>query len=414
MGGVKYGKYEPELDLDELLKDLLHQIQDQFLFSGFGRSRNRRGRMTLDDLYDAILEALLRGDLLDEELLQSILETFEGSPEDQMDALIQTLIQQLQDQGYIAALPEKPSALAGEGFVDDPDDLEPGEVRLELTDKSLDFLGYRNLKDIFQAFGDGAVGAHDTSKVKPSIEAYMESKPYAFGDTLELDVQRTLLNAIKREGPKVPLKIQEKDLYVRQGEIQQACATVIMLDCSHSMILYGEDRFTPAKKVALALAHLIRTQFPGDTIDCVLFHDSAEVISLRELARARVGPFYTNTCEGLKVARRVLLNRRRDMRQILLITDGKPSALTLPDGRIYRNPYGLDPLIIRETLREVVRCRKAGITINTFMLTDDPFLVRFVQKMTALAKGKAYFTTPMNLGQAMLMDFVNHKVRYYH
>ena len=413
MGGVRYHRYDPELDLDELLKDLLHHLQDQFLFSGFP-GRMGGGDMTMDALYEAILNALLQGELLDPDELQALMNQFQGRPEEQLDALVRAIIQQLQDEGYVAAMPEHPSALAGEGFVDDPDELEPGEVRLELTDKSLDFLGYRNLREIFHAFGDGGVGAHETKRVRPTVEAYMDSKPYEFGDTLQLDVQRTLLHAIQREGPRVPLHIEASDLYVRQGEIQQACATVIMLDCSHSMILYGEDRFTPAKKVALALAHLIRTQYPGDTLDCVLFHDSAEVIPLRDLARARVGPFYTNTCEGLKLARRVLLNRRRDMRQILLITDGKPSALTLPDGRIYRNPYGLDPLIVQETLREVVRCRKAGITINTFMLTDDYLLVRFVQKMTEIARGKAYFTTPMNLGEAILMDFVNHKVKYYH
>ena len=143
---------------------------------------------------------------------------------------------------------------------------------------------------------------------------------------------------------------------VAQGEYQSSCATVLMLDCSHSMILYGEDRFTPAKRVAMALSHLIRTQYPGDTLHAVLFHDSAEEIPLRELGRVRVGPYYTNTREGLRVARRILEKQRKDMRQIVMITDGKPSALTQPDGRIYKNPFGLDPIVIGETLAEVSAC----------------------------------------------------------
>jgi Ca-activated chloride channel family protein len=187
-----------------------------------------------------------------------------------------------------------------------------------------------------------------------------------------------------------------------------------MLDASHSMILYGEDRFTPAKKVALALAHLIRTQYPGDSLRCVLFHDHAEELRLSELARAQVGPYYTNTCEGLKLAQRLLAQERKDMKQIIMITDGKPSAITLEDGRIYRNAYGLDPLVIARTLEEVGRCKRQGIQINTFMLASDYDLVAFVQKVTELCRGKAYFTTPYTLGQYLLMDYLNRKTRTIH
>ena len=156
-----------------------------------------------------------------------------------------------------------------------------------------------------------------------------------------------------------------------------------MLDCSHSMILYGEDRFTPAKRVAMALSQLIRLQYPGDSLKLVLFHDSAEEVPIAQLGRVKVGPYYTNTREGLRMARRLLERQRKDMRQIVMITDGKPSALTQPDGRIYRNAFGLDPLVVAETLREVANCRKAGIMINTFMLARDHDLVAFVRRVAA-------------------------------
>jgi Ca-activated chloride channel family protein len=187
-----------------------------------------------------------------------------------------------------------------------------------------------------------------------------------------------------------------------------------MLDCSHSMILYGEDRFTPAKQVALALANLIRHQYPGDALNVVLFHDSAEEIPLKRLARVRVGPYYTNTREGLRLARRILERQRKDMRQIIMITDGKPSALTRADGQIYRNAFGLDPHIIAETFAEVATCRKAGILINTFMLARDYELVSFVRRVAAICRGKAYFTTPYTLGQYVLMDYMDKKTQTVH
>ncbi len=170
----------------------------------------------------------------------------------------------------------------------------------------------------------------------------------------------------------LPLAIEYSDLHVHQCEYQSSCATVLMLDCSHSMILYGEDRFTPAKKVAMALSQLIRAQYPGDTLSLVLFHDSAEELPVSQLARVRVGPYYTNTREGLRLAQRILQRQRKDMKQIIMITDGKPSAITLPDGRIYKNAFGLDPMVVSQTLEEVAKCKRAAVMINTFMLASDP------------------------------------------
>ena len=289
-----------------------------------------------------------------------------------------------------------------------------GKAKFEVTDKALDFLGFKTLNDLLGSLGKSSFGRHDTRELATGVESDGSSRRYEFGDTLNLDVNATLLSAIQRNGLKIPLDLDYQDLQVRQCEYQSSCATVLMLDCSHSMILYGEDRFTPAKKVALALTHLIRTQYPGDTLHLVLFHDSAEEVPLTDLARIRVGPYYTNTREGLRMAQKILSRQRKDMRQIVMITDGKPSALTLEDGRIYKNSLGLDPLVVSETLLEVARCRRNGILINTFMLASDYSLINFVQKVTEICRGKAYFTTPYTLGQYLLMDYLQKKVKHIH
>jgi Ca-activated chloride channel family protein len=296
-------------------------------------------------------------------------------------------------------------------------------VRFEVTDKALDFLGYRALRDLLGSIGRSSAGRHDTRHLSTGIETVAAPKPYEFGDTLNIDPSGTILNAVQRlhhegrlgqGGGAASIDIDYSDLMVAQSEYQSSCATVIMLDCSHSMILYGEDRFTPAKRVALALAHLIRTQYPGDSLHAVLFHDSAEEIPLKQLGRVRVGPYYTNTREGLRVARRILERQKKDMRQIVMITDGKPSALTRADGQIYKNAFGLDPYIVAETFTEVNACQKAGIMINTFMLARDHDLVAFVRRVASICRGKAYFTTPYTLGQYVLMDYMDRKTKTIH
>jgi len=286
------------------------------------------------------------------------------------------------------------------------------DVQFNLTEKGIDFLGYKTLRGILGSLGKSSFGSHDTPYLATGIESDGWSKTYEFGDVLNLDVNETLKNSLARTGSlDVPMDLDYADLMVRQAEYRSSCATVLMLDTSHSMILYGEDRFTPAKKVALALTHLIRTQFPGDTIRVVLFHDSAEEIPLATLAHAQVGPYHTNTAEGLKLARRLLLAQKKDMRQIVMITDGKPSALTMPNGQIYKNSMGLDATVIATTLKEVASCRRAGIMINTFMLARDRALVEFVKRVSEISRGKAYFTNTMTLGQFILMDFLRKKTR---
>jgi Ca-activated chloride channel homolog len=420
---IRYTKYtgEPADSVD--LQELLKRLSDFFLQSGFESQFYGMSEMdpekSMEALRQAIQRALEQGDLLGDQDMKDLLD---GTPE-QMDAkmkeLIDQLIDKLMEEGYVTGQPQitappdkTPRGQVGQGRERDRD--RENEPRFEITDKTIDFLGFKTLKDLMGSLGKSSLGRHDTRDLSTGVESGGASRAYEFGDTLNLDISGTLFNAVRREGSKVPIELDYPDLMVHQTEYQSSCATVLMLDCSHSMILYGEDRFTPAKKVALALSHLIRTQYPGDSLHLVLFHDSAEEMPLGELARVQVGPYYTNTREGLRLARRILARQKKDMKQIVMITDGKPSALTLDDGRIYKNAFGLDPLVVTQTLEEVGRCRKSGILINTFMLASDYSLVHFVQKVTELCRGKAYFTTPYTLGQYLLMDYMQKKTRHIH
>jgi Ca-activated chloride channel homolog len=363
----------------------------------------------MEELRDAIRQALENGELLDEEM-QETLDRMQS--EGLLDDVIDQLVQRLEQEGYISL--DQPTDPARVSSTPGTTGGAETQARFEITDKSLDFLGYKALRNLLGSLGKSSFGRHDTRDLATGIETSGSSKAYEFGDTLNLDITATLSSAIQREGLHLPLNLEYSDLQVHQCEYQSSCATVVMLDCSHSMILYGEDRFTPAKKVAMALAQLIRTQYPGDSLSLVLFHDSAEELPLSQLARVKVGPFYTNTREGLRLSQRILQRQKKDMKQIVMITDGKPSALTLEDGRIYKNAFGLDPLVVSQTLDEVSRCKRAGIMINTFMLASDLGLVQFVQKVTEMCRGKAYFTTPEHLGEYVLMDYLSRKMKTIH
>ena len=407
---IKYSKYTGD-DLGIDAQDLMKALSDFLLQSGFQAQFSEWNSNDLEDLKQAIQRALESGELFPEEQLERMLEQLQAMSQEQMDQLLDKLVQKLVDEGHLTLDPS-----------DGESEPRPGQggqgpetrIKFEVTDKSLDFLGYKTLKDLLGSLGKSSFGRHDTRDLATGIESSGSSKQYEFGDTMNLDISETLFSAVRREGLGVPINLEYRDLHVHQCEYQSSCATVLMLDCSHSMILYGEDRFTPAKKVALALAHLIKTQYPGDSLRCVLFHDGAEELDISQLARVQVGPYYTNTRAGLILAQRLLAQERKDMKQIVMITDGKPSALTLDDGRMYRNAFGLDPLVIAKTFEEVNRCKKQGILINTFMLASDYGLVSFVQKVTELCKGRAYFTTPYNLGQYLLMDYMNRKTRTIH
>jgi len=427
------------------LGDLMEGLSDSLLSSGYDDdyywSRQRMPQDTsLDALRRALLQALMDQDLLSQRQIQRMLDENEGKYEgSQLQEMLNQLIERLVEEGYLT-LHEEPQAAReqrqmmrgqGEGRIEEP---LPRNIRFEVTEKGLDFLGYKTLRNLLGSLGKSSLGRHDTTHLATGVEAESASKPYEFGDTINLDVNTTLLSAIQREGLSVPLNLEYSDLHVHQCDYQSSCATVVMLDCSHSMILYGEDRFTPAKKVALALGHLIRTQYPGDSLKIVLFHDTAEELPLAKLATTQVGPYHTNTAEGLRLARRLLQAQRKDMKQIVMVTDGKPTACFLEgtatsafvgrrssrghdpvatapgtDRRLYKNSMGGDPWVMEATFREVQACRKAGIMINTFMLSSDYYLVEFVKQMTAMTNGKAYFANPSNLSQFVLIDFLRRR-----
>ena len=412
---VKYTRYTGD-DFGITSEDLARALSDYFLRSGFEQQYldfSEMDERSIEELHDAIQQALESGQLFDDQRLEEMMDELRQMSPEQMEQLVDRLAEKLADDNYVS-IGEPGSRDPGADGVPRGgvgSDRSEKSMRFELTGKGVDFLGYKTLKDLLGSLGKANLGSHDTREMATGVETSGSTKPYEFGDTLNLDISETLSRAIQRNGLKTPLDLEYSDLMVRQSEYQSSCATVLMLDCSHSMILYGEDRFTPAKRVALALAHLTRTQYPGDSLNLVLFHDSAEEVPLGELARVQVGPFYTNTRQGLIVAQRILKRQRKDMCQIIMITDGKPSALTLDDGRVYKNPFGLDPLVISRTLEEVHKCKRQGILINTFMLARDYSLVQFVRKVTEICRGKAYFTTPHNLGQFLLMDYMNHKTK---
>jgi Ca-activated chloride channel family protein len=433
---TRYSKFKG-LDVSSLnLGDLMEGLSDSLLSSGYDDdyywTRERRPQDTsLDALRQALLQALMEQGLLDEHQVQEMLAEnegkFKGSP---LEEMLNQLIERLIEEGYLTLHEDqvKQQRQRGNGNPEISEPL-PRNIKFEVTEKGLDFLGYKTLRNLLGSLGKSSLGRHDTPQLSTGVEAAAASKPYEFGDTINLDVNTTLLSAIQREGLKVPLNLEYGDLHVHQCDYQSSCATVVMLDCSHSMILYGEDRFTPAKKVALALAHLIRTQYPGDALKLVLFHDSAEELPLAKLATTQVGPYHTNTAEGLRLSRRILQSQRKEMKQIVMVTDGKPTACFLegspaspspgskkapgipssPGRRLYKNSMGGDPFVMDHTFKEVQACRKAGIMINTFMLASDYYLVEFVKQMSAMTNGKAYFANPDNLSQFVLMDFLKRR-----
>jgi Ca-activated chloride channel family protein len=407
---VRYSKYEPGFD-DLSGADLMDMLQDFLLDSGFNDPYNRydpdpNRSPTTEDLMDALLEALMNQDRIPEEWMQEA-RNAQNFQDTKLYRELQKLMQRLQDEGFMRMPTSDPGDPAqGQGMQGEAQD-----TRLELTNKSVDFLGLKSLRNLLGALGKNNPGAHATRHYASGVETSGEIKPYEFGDQPTLNIGETLKNMLLKGNGGLDLGgIEESDLMVELSEYTAAMNTVVLLDCSHSMILYGEDRFTPAKRVALGLAHLIRTQYPGDQVRFGTFHDSAEEVPLGKLPSVQVGPYHTNTAEGLKLARKLLRKMGGEMKQIIMITDGKPSALTLPSGQIYKNAWGLDPVILAETLKEATMARKDGIPIHTFMLAREPELLAFVKKLTQITKGKAYMTTPGNIGRYVLMDFLTRKV----
>lgn len=420
------------VDLGELMESLSDRMLDSGFHDDYWWTRRRSETDdSLDALRKAILQALLDKEIVTEHDVEKMLAENDGKFRGSLlEELLNQLIERLVEHGYLTLKdePEERRSELRHGGRGDVGDAEPRSIRFEVTEKGLDFLGYKTLQKLLGSVGRSSIGRHETPHLDTGVEAALGSKPYEFGDTINLDVNATLLSAITREGLSVPLNLEYRDLHVHQQDYRSSCATVVMLDCSHSMILYGEDRFTPAKKVTLALAHLIRTQYPGDSLKIVLFHDGAEELPIARLATTQVGPYHTNTAEGLKLARRILNAQRKDMKQIVMVTDGKPTAAFIEPSNsayfeyrrysdavpgdqrlLYKNSMGNDPFVLAQTYKEVQACRKSGIMINTFMLASDHYLVDFVKQMTSMTRGKAYFANPNNLTQFVLMDFLKRR-----
>lgn len=438
---IRYSRFKgfdvSGIDLGGLMDALSNQILDSGFDQNYWWTREQHEQDdSIDALRQAILQSLLEQEIISDQDVAEMLADNDGKFKGSLlEELINQLIERLVEEGYLTLKELPPEQLTqqggeGNGEVGQP---MPRNIKFEVTEKGLDFLGYKTLQKLLGSLGRSTIGRHETQEYDTGVEAALSSKPYEFGDVMNLDVNATLISAITREGLSVPLNLEYSDIYVHQQDYRSSCATVVMLDCSHSMILYGEDRFTPAKKVALALAHLIRTQYSGDSLKVVLFHDDAEEVPISKLGSIQVGPYHTNTAEGLKLARRILTAQRKDMKQIVMITDGKPTAAFVErnaDARVrnfaeaetgvggkkllYKNSMGNDPYVMAETFKEVQACRKSGVMINTFMLASDPYLVDFVKQMTAMTRGKAYFANPNNLTEFVLMDFLKrrtHRVR---
>ena len=397
---VRYSQYEGPadgVDLDELVRHL----QDFLLESGFNNDPwdpDPEAGRDFEDLLVAIAAALAAGELVDPELLSEAMDADDWL-KTRLGELVRQLAQRLQEAGYVRF-----GQLGGDGSSGEPS-------RFELTARAVNQLGHTALREIMGPGAGRIMGAHRANRPGSGVEVSSSSRPYSFGDSLSLDAHETLRSAVRRAGPGGQVRIGHDDLYVHESELHTNAATVLMLDCSHSMILYGEDRFTPGKKVALALARLIASQYRGDYLRFVLFHDSAEEVTLPQLAGMQVGPFHTNTAEGISLARRLLQRQTAGTRQIIMITDGKPTAITLPGGRIYKNAYGQDAMVLKTTLAEVAACRRQGITINTFMLARDPALLAFVRRMTEMTGGRSYLTSADNVGQFVLQEFSRRRNR---
>jgi len=321
-------------------------------------------------------------------------------------------MRELQARGYLDPsldLDEFFEKLAEENLLD-----RDGEGNLILSTAGERQIRRDALDEIFGGLRKSVAGYHPIRHPGEGVDRLTETRPYAFGDDpMSIDAMRTLQNALRHGDPALPITIEESDFEVFETEHNTSCATVVMIDISHSMILYGEDRITPAKKVALALTELIMTKYPKDSVDVLLFGDEARAVPISEIPYIKVGPYHTNTKAGLELAQDMLRKRKHRNKQIFMITDGKPSALT-EEGELYTNSFGLDMKIVNRTLDEADRCRRLGITITTFMLATDPLLVRFVEQLSQINRGRAFYTSPDRLGEYILADYIRNRRKHVH
>lgn len=289
------------------------------------------------------------------------------------------------------------------GIIEDVNDIPT------LTTKGIQRIRQDALKEIFTSLKKSPTGAHETPYTGSGVDRLSETKKFNFGDQpTNIDLTSTLSNAFKRDGID-DFTLKEEDFEVYETEHQTTCATILMIDISHSMILYGEDRITPAKQVALALSELIMTRFPKDYLAMITFGDDAQLVSINELPFLNVGPYHTNTRAGLQLARQLLRKCGNANKQVFMVTDGKPSAIFTESGKLYKNSFGLDPKIVNKTLDEAVACRREKIPITTFMVARDPYLINFVEELTKANQGRAYYSSLNNLGEFVFVDYIRNR-----
>ena len=294
--------------------------------------------------------------------------------------------------------------LKEKGYIDE--NRENGEIRI--TPKTEQGIRKRSLEEIFGKLKKTRQGNHHTYKPGNGDEVSPETRPFQFGDTLEqIDFTASIRNAQINHGID-SFSMYEDDLEIRETDFKAQTSTVLMIDISHSMILYGEDRITPAKKVAMALSELITTRYPKDTLDIVVFGNDAWSIEIKDLPYLQVGPYHTNTVAGLELAMDILRRRKNPNKQIFMITDGKPTCLKV-GGRYYKNSFGVDRRIMSRCLNLAAQCKKIKIPITTFMIASDPYLQRFVTEFTETNNGKAFFASLDRLGAFIFKDFESGK-----
>ncbi len=362
-------------------------------YSEWDDARHGRQRSTFDKLFDLFQQLLYHtGGDADEALgWLTQLDRKYGLSDDGMG--MGDFIEELKNRGYIER------------------DDETGVV--QITAKAERGLRERSLEEIFSRLTKGGRGSHKTPHAGAGDERQPETRPFAFGDDVySLDVTGTLSNALRRNGLGPAggdtFSLEEDDFEVFETDHHTSVATVLMIDLSHSMVLYGEDRITPARKTALALAELITTRYPKDTLDIVAFGNDAWEVEIKDLPYLQVGPFHTNTRAGLERARDILRRRKNRNKQVFLITDGKPSC-HYEDGRLYKNSYGLDRRIVSKVLDQAAICRRERITITTFMIARDPYLQNFVRQLTEVNKGRAYYASLDSLGGFLFEDYVRNR-----
>lgn len=287
-------------------------------------------------------------------------------------------------------------------------DRESGE--LTITRKSERSIRQKSLEEIFRNLDKGGLGNHKTHHSGKGLERQPETRKWSAGDDIgQIDSVGTMLNMLHHSSLE-RFELEEDDLSVYETDHYSSVATVLLIDISHSMILYGEDRITPAKKVAMALSELIMTSYAKDSLDIVVFGNEAWEVKVDDLPYLKVGPYHTNTKQGLERARHILQRKKYANKQIFMITDGKPSCM-FENGELYKNSFGLDRKIVNKVLDEAVKCRRDHIDITTFMIASDPYLQSFVREMTEANKGKAYFASLDDLGGYIFEDYIRNRKR---